>query len=260
VSFTVTKSFSPSSLSQFTSCPLAFRFSYIDRRPSTPQIASTKGTIVHSALEYLFKRDPDSRTIENGHLDLDKALQEYSTLPDLVDLDLSDIQQKELEESAHELIEKYFKLEDPTKILPIGLEVKLEAYVGDTLVRGIIDRLEIDDNGELVVTDYKTGKAPRANTEQSKMGGVNLYALLCEKVFGKVPSKVQLLYLSEPTSIVSIPTERILIGVQMKSNALHKAVATACEKGEFRANVSALCGWCSYRELCPAQGGVLPND
>lgn len=258
--FAVPNSFSPSSLSQFTSCPLAFRFSYVERRPSPPQIAATKGTIVHRALEHLFNRPPENRILDIGHEDLERAFTEYKKMPDLVDLDLSDVQLKDLENESHILIDKYFQMEDPSAITPIGLEVKLQAKVGETLIRGVIDRLELDDDGELVVTDYKTGSVPRENSQSSKMSGVHLYALLCEKIFGKLPSRVQLLYLTQPTTIVAIPTRSTVKGVEMKSNAVHKAVAVACEKGDFRPNPSALCGWCAYQELCPAVGGTLPND
>ena len=55
---------------------------------------------------------------------------------------------------------KYFELEDPRTVRPIGLELKLEADLGRTRLRGIIDRLELDENGEFVVTDYKTGSVP----------------------------------------------------------------------------------------------------
>lgn len=259
MTFEVPKSYSPSSLSQFTSCPLAFRFSYIEYRPSPPQIAATKGTIVHRALEHLFTRAPQNRLISNAHRDLDFAFEEYSTKPDLRDLNLTDVELKELEDSAHTLIDKYFEIESPQSISPIGLEVKLQACVGETIVRGIIDRLELDSDGELVVTDYKTGSVPRARSEQSRMSGVHLYALLCKKVFGKLPSKVQLLYLSGPATIIAVPTPSSIKGVEIKTNAIQKAVVQACESGDFRPNVTPLCGWCSYRDLCPAQGGVLPN-
>lgn len=239
---------------------MAFRFSYVERRPSPPQIAATKGSILHRALEHLFVRDNQDRTIDNGLQDLDRAFQEYATLPDLVDLNLSLEETESLKKDSHVLMEKYFESEDPTKIFPIGLEVKLQAQIGDTLVRGIIDRLELDEDGELVVTDYKTGSVPRASSEQARMSGVNIYALLCEKVFGKLPSRVQLLYLSKPTTIISVPTQSTLRGVQSRSNAVHKAVVAACSTGDFRPNVSALCGWCAYQDLCPAQGGTLPDD
>lgn len=260
MAFQVPNSFSPSSLSQFTSCPLAFRFSYVERRPSPPQISATKGTIVHRALEHLFERDPEQRTIENAHDDLNIAFEEYKFLPDLADLSLNDIEQKNLEIQSHELIDKYFEMETPSEISPIGLELKLQAKIGNTMIRGVIDRLELDEDGELVVTDYKTGSVPRASSEQSRMGGVHLYALLCEKVFGRLPSKVQLLYLSGPATIIAVPTMTTVKGVQQKADAIYKAVTVACEKGDFRPNVSALCGWCAFQELCPAKGGTLPND
>ena len=55
------------------------------------------------------------------------------------------------------LVHRYFELEDPTTVRPIGLELRLAATVGSVQLRGIIDRLELDEDGELVITDYKTG-------------------------------------------------------------------------------------------------------
>lgn len=260
MTFEVPLSYSPSSLSQFTSCPLAFRFSYIERRPQPPQPAATKGTIVHRALELLFALDAKKRTVDVAHKFLDDAFDEFKDIDEYVDLQLNEDEKKVFQTSAHSLIDNYFRLEDPTQIKPIGLEVKLEAQVGDTLIRGIIDRLEQDDNGDLIVTDYKTGSVPNQTSEQSRLAGVHLYALLCEKVFGKLPSKVQLLYLSKPTAIIATPNPSSVKGIAIKSAAIHKAVVTACEKGDFRPKVSALCSWCGYRDLCPAQGGQLPSN
>ena len=58
---------------------------------------------------------------------------------------------------AWTLVESYLRMEDPTSIRDVGLELRLEAQVGDLTLRGIIDRLELDPDGELIVTDYKTG-------------------------------------------------------------------------------------------------------
>ena len=80
--------------------------------------------------------------------------------PDLADLDLSPEDEAAFVADAHVLVDAYLALEDPAAITPIGLELQLEAQVGGLLMRGIIDRLEEDADGSLVVTDYKTGKAP----------------------------------------------------------------------------------------------------
>ena len=70
----------------------------------------------------------------------------------------------------------------------IGLELRLEATVGDLTLWGIIDRLELDDDGELVVTDYKTGRAPAVNREQQRLGGVHFYAFLCDAGLQRLPA------------------------------------------------------------------------
>ena len=55
-------SLSPSSISSFKECPLAFRFSYLDRLPQPPAPHSSKGTLVHRALERFYDRPADERT------------------------------------------------------------------------------------------------------------------------------------------------------------------------------------------------------
>ena len=51
MSFAPPWSLSPSSVSSFKECPLAFRFSYLERLPEPPAPWTTKGTLVHRALE-----------------------------------------------------------------------------------------------------------------------------------------------------------------------------------------------------------------
>ena len=50
----VPRSLSPSKVSTFKDCALAFRFSVIDRLPEPPAPHLVKGTLVHRALEGLF--------------------------------------------------------------------------------------------------------------------------------------------------------------------------------------------------------------
>ena len=121
--------------------------------------------------------------------------------------------------SAATLVRRYFELEDPTTIRPIGLELLLTAPLGEhtkVRLRGIIDRLELDDDGGLVVTDYKTGKVPGERQEQGRLTGVHFYSYLCESLFGRRPSRIQLLYLGEPVAIVTTPSEQSTRGLEKK--------------------------------------------
>ncbi len=110
------------------------------------------------------------------------------------------------------LVGRYFELEDPATVRPIGLELKLSAQFGEVTLRGIIDRLEIDADGELVVTDYKTGSVPGEYHENARLAGVRIYAALCERMLGRRPARVQLYYLSRPEAIIATPTEQMVAG------------------------------------------------
>ncbi|HEX9467120.1 MAG TPA: PD-(D/E)XK nuclease family protein, partial [Acidimicrobiia bacterium] len=63
-------SLSPSACSSFKSCPLAFRFSYLERLPEPPSPWTSKGTLVHRALELLLDRPADERTLDAALADL----------------------------------------------------------------------------------------------------------------------------------------------------------------------------------------------
>jgi putative RecB family exonuclease len=248
-------SLSPSKVSTFTDCALAFRFSAIDRLPEPPSTAATRGTLVHAALEKLFCLEPAARTQAAAHIALAEAMAEIRSHPDFADLGLDAETEAIFLAEAGELVDRYFLLEDPTAITPIGIELKLEVELGGVRLRGIIDRLELDEDGELVVTDYKTGKAPNERNEQQRLSGVAFYSLLCERLFGKRPARVQLLYLSEPLALISRPSDRSTRGVEKKLAAVWAAVERACDRDDFRPNPSRLCDWCAFQAYCPAFGG-----
>jgi putative RecB family exonuclease len=249
-------SLSPSKVASFKDCALAFRFSAIDRLPEPPSPWTVKGTLVHRALELLFWEMPaGSRTLDRALALLDTAWEEAQADEEFVALGLPVEEHEAFLADAAALVRNYFELEDPDRVRVLGTELRLEATVGTLTLRGIIDRLELDDDGELVVTDYKTGRAPGVNYEQGKLGGVQFYAFLCEQVFGRRPARVQLLHLREPVAIVATPTEQSLRGLQARTAAVWSAVELACRRDDFRPKPGPLCGYCAYKAYCPAFGG-----
>lgn len=253
--YPVPMSLSPSRVSSFTSCPMQFRFSSVQKLPEPPGQATTRGTIVHRALELLFVRAAADRTPDALTADMTTALGEYRIHPDYVGLRLDATDAAAFDRSCHALIDKYFAMEDPTAVREIGLELWVEAPVGELTLRGIIDRLELDADGELVVTDYKTGRAPSGNYEQKSLAGVHFYSFLCEALFGKRPAKVRLMYLSSGETIETTPSAQSVKFITTRTTAVWSAVARACTTGDFRPRQSKLCDWCAFRQWCPAFGG-----
>ena len=145
-----------------------------------------------------------------------------------------------------------FEIEDPNTVEVVGVEMTLEAQLGDLRLRGIIDRLDLGEDGELTVVDYKTGRVPSENFEQGRMAGIYIYSLLCEQVLGRRPAKARLSYLKAPMAIDISPTEQALRGVRQRTGAVWQAIIRACETDNFRPRPSGLCKWCSFKDICPA--------
>jgi putative RecB family exonuclease len=248
-------SLSPSKVSSFTDCALAFRFSAIDRLPEPPSAPATKGTLVHAALERLFCLAPRERTLPAALTALDDAFEALRGDEEYTGLALSTDDETQFLDDAEQLVRRYFEIEDPQAIDPIGLELKLDVEIDRLRLRGIIDRLELDEQGRFVVTDYKTGRVPSEMQERSRLGGVHFYAFLLERMLGQRPAKVQLLYLSEPVMITTIPTEQSVRALERKVRAVWAAIERACEHDNFKPKPSRLCDWCAFQSLCPAFGG-----
>jgi putative RecB family exonuclease len=251
-------SLSPSKVSSFKDCALSFRLSVIDRIPEPPSPHAAKGTLVHRALELLMWEDePGQRTVEGALAKLARAVPEILDGEEYAELGLSAEERADFVADAEKLVTNYFRLEDPNGVNVIGTELRMSVSLGTLKLSGIIDRLELDSDGELVVTDYKTGRAPSANYEQTRLGGVHFYAYLCEQILGRRPARVQLLHLREPLAISTVPSDQSIRGLQQQAGAIWKAVEQACQREDFRPKPGRLCSYCAYHEYCPAVGGDL---
>ena len=85
---------------------------------------------------------------------------------------------------------------------------------------------------------------------------MHFYSLLCERVLGRRPARVQLLFLGKnPQAIIATPTDQSTRGLERRVGAIWSAVERACEHEDFRPKPGPLCNWCAFAEFCPTQGG-----
>jgi putative RecB family exonuclease len=253
--YPVPTSLSPSRVEAFLSCPMAFRFASIEKLPEPPSVHATKGSLVHRALELLFMHPNQSRTAATAEVAYQQAVAEYRLDPDFTLLALDDAQAEAFFDDGRTLVDAYFAMEDPTAVRDIGLELRLEAQVGSLALRGIIDRLELDADGQLVVTDYKTGRSPGLRYEQNRLAGVHFYSFLCQEVLGRRPAAIRLMYLRGGETITATPSAQSVRFLTTRTTAVWKAVEKACETDDFRPKQGPLCKSCAFQPWCPAFGG-----
>jgi putative RecB family exonuclease len=243
---------SPSRAGDFKTCPQLFKFRAIDRIPEPASIYQARGTTAHLALQRLFD-DPMSRRTPDRLFDLfrqawteTRGTEEFDGLFETVE------EERQWGVESMELLANYFAIEDPTHFDPEERELDLLEDLDGMLIRGILDRMDRNADGDLVITDYKTGKAPPETYALPAFFALKIYALLIRNRTGETPVEVRLLYLNGPTLYRLAIDDRQLDAMDSQLRALWAAIERAMTGGRFPARPGRLCDWCSYKEICPA--------
>jgi putative RecB family exonuclease len=268
VETTTLATLSPSRASDFKTCPQLYKFRSIDKIPTEPTVYQARGTTAHLALERLFGEPAGRRTPERLYDLFREAWAELkpTEFPDL----FSSVDEERAWgiESLH-LLSDYFRMEDPSSFDPDETEMDLTVEVGDMTIRGILDRMEriteIGPDGRerqvLVITDYKTGKAPPEAYAQKAFFALKIYALLIRTTRGVTPDRVRLLYLNGPTEYTMDVNDAQLDAMHRQLEALWAAIEKAIATDTWPARTSALCDWCDFKaELCPAWNDGTPVE
>ena len=244
---------SPSRAGDFKACPQLFRFRAIDRLAEPVTIYQARGTTAHLALQRLYELTPDQRTPTALYDLFRRAWSELRGAEKFVGLFASVEDERVWGLQSLELLANYFRLESPEQVRPMERELDmLEALDDDIVIRGILDRIDRRGDGGLVITDYKTGKAPPETYALPAFFALKIYALLIRRRFNETPAEVRLLYLNGPTMYRIPIDDGQLDAMERQLRALWKAINRAIEQDNFPPRPGRLCDYCSFRDRCPA--------
>lgn len=239
-----------SRIDTYRSCPLRFRFSYIDKLPSAPATYLSFGTSIHSALEAFHDRTLFGMPSEEDLLGFlydgwdssgfrreprEVQVREYRRAQDVL-------------RRYHQRVRDHYRPAAET-------EKWFELPIGDhATVVGSIDRIDIDDDGQYHVVDYKTGKL-RDRQHVRKSLQLAIYALACEHLFGVLPASVSLDFVVPGTEVRVLRDELDLDTAREAVDQTARAVLA----DQYTPTPSRLCDWCDHRALCPAWEGGGPD-
>lgn len=143
---------------------------------------------------------------------------------------------------------QFFTLPDGSPAVEVPIQIELDGV----LVKGYIDRVMVNDDGELLVDDLKTGSHTPASALQ-----LGIYALGMERHFGVRPIlgayyMARKGELTAPTSLLHYTPE--LVGKWFKQAKF------AIENDVFLPHVTSMCSSCSVRQFCSAFGGSFAKN
>ena len=250
----------PSKLATFADCPRRYRFAYVDRPtpPKGPPWAhNSVGSAVHAALRSWWDLPVERRTplaarqllysvwAPNGFRDEEQAAR-WRT-------------------KAAGWITDYVEGLDPTDE-PIGTERTVGATTERLALSGRVDR--IDQRGdELVVVDYKTGRAVCTDDEARGSPALAAYVLGVRRTLRRPCNRVELHHLPSGTVAAFEHTDRSLANHVRRAEDIAQDITTATEAlaaGEdrdaaFPAVPGRQCSWCDFRPSCPTGQAAAPT-
>lgn len=240
---------SPSSASLYQQCPRKWRHRYVDRMPDPPGVPALVGTFAHLVLEHLLQLPPGQRSQDAAKKLARKHWSEIEAEDDYQALQLDDDQSKMFRWKAWEAIAGLWALENPDETEVHATEHEVQVDIAGVPFRGIIDRVDVVKDS-LVISDYKSGKAPHDRFRHRPLKQVLFYAAAVEASFGQRPLGARLLYLGQRTLGVRVTPQNLGAAVD-ELTTTWKALTDDCESSNFDTSTGPLCAWCPFLAACP---------
>ena len=228
---------SKSKVNTYLKCPLEFKFQYIDEIETEPNKYMALGSDVHLIAEKFtdkFGDDLDDVDIENELLRI--AYEEKIGYVDEHIDNLADFFKRAFVENNYKL----YSFED---------------YLLDEKNRfsGICDIILEDENGELIVIDYKTSNS---NSFSKYRRELCYYKLLVENVLGKPVSRVGVYFTKSGRLRLLDVCEEDNKRKYLNSTEINEAIDTfykvryQVNKRNFYPKKQFLCRFCTYKHIC----------
>lgn len=261
--------FSYSKLSTFIQCPMKYKLKYVDGNfEASEAIHLDIGNLLHKVLEIKYRNIIENK--ENNYEELLEIIQNGIAEETEKDkgkyiIGIEKIKEKFGEDRFIEIDSKsnlsyedklqvfydYLEKDDIGFWKPFVVEQPFEFnYEGKAILNGFIDRIDINENGDLRVVDYKSSNKVFDDKDLTTPLQMFIYALACENLFGKRPIEYQY--------------DMILLGA--KQNACTKGyfnrglkklnktlddIREYEESGNYKPKPTPLCHWCEFSETNP---------
>jgi superfamily I DNA/RNA helicase/RecB family exonuclease len=247
---------SGSAASSFTRCPREW---FLSREVKAVEATSTSqgfGSIVHALAEAV--------VVGSLPADLDVLLERLDSVWDLLPYDARWQAARDHEE-AKSALRRFLAWHHSNSRRCVGAEEKFEVQVGDdAVIRGRADRIELDDDGRLVIVDLKTSKYPPTEEQLKTDPQLGVYQLAVRAgAFGEwstTPGGAELVQLRKETrGKVKVQPQHPLAADDEWVDDMVAGIASDIRTETFPARPSVACDRCRFRTSCPShdQGGQV---
>jgi len=233
-----------SQINTFNTCPLQYRYRYIQRIPVPPSAAQSFGNSIHAALKDFYRQVKENKKPEEKEL---IEILKNNWLP--LGYSSKAHEEKMKKEGARML--KNFYSQINWKVVPKSLEQLFAIRINPRLkIGGRIDRVDEKDEG-LEIIDYKTGKVMKQkDVDRSLQMTVYALAAADRGIYEKDPKDIVLTFHFLDTG-EKVSTKRTKEQLETAKKELMEK-AKEIEKSKFEPTPGRLCDFCDYKLICEA--------
>ncbi len=235
----------------YQTCPLKYRFAYIDKLPTQPSPQLSWGSSIHAALEFWWgQKLPEPPSVEA----LLQAL--YDRWDDSGFEGMARDKKLKWYRYAQDVLRRHYERFAMTYAPAVASEAWFELDLGDDIVvMGSIDHVERTPSGGIGIVDWKTNRRAKTRKQVAASLQLAIYALAAVELWGHEPEWVALDFV---VSGVRVAMPRREIDTDQALGTI-RAVAARVREHLFPAEPNRLCQWCDYRNVCPAFQGEGPD-
>lgn len=228
-------------------CPRQFRYAYLDQIPAVPTAPLVFGKVLHETLLFIHQHQMDEQELPQPNETLlrfdrlwQQALVEEKPL-----FRAGAASPEQHAKLGHEILRGYLHSVKDTRP-PLAAELSFEIAVGDDKLRGVIDRIDEQEEG-LVIVDFKSGARKLSSQEIERDLQLTVYAFAAQQLYGRPTARVAQFYLRDGTYL------RSLRGPDDFSWLIEEILPHArrvINDNQFPVRTGYWCQFCDYREIC----------
>lgn len=232
--------FSPSQFNSYETCPLMYKYQYVFRIPSLPKYYFTFGSVMHKVIEEITKRLRDNLDVSEAF-----ALLLYENMWESIGYQTKE-QEQEYKRKGREIVKTFLETQKSVDTEILDIEKTFTVMYNSYRVFGIIDRIDVDSDGNLIVVDYKTSKTEKNDVDLRNDIQLLTYYDGTNKIRGQTPRLVGHWYLVSNKVVSVIPTLEDL--EKIRSRILKICDSVVDEK--FNSQDGDHCNYCDFKLLC----------
>lgn len=236
-----------SAFDTYQNCPLKYKFQNVDKIPTPKSKEAVFGSTVHETMKFIHTPGILSPTLE-------QAMEHFSNSWNPAVFENQDEERAAFSQGI-QIIQNYYQKNNPANFNIVDLESRFQIEIGDEkdrhIISGIIDRIDRTEDGFEII-DYKTTKKMPS---QEKVDNDMQLSVYLQAFLSRYPKeiehldklKVSLYFLKHG---VKLSASRTLEQLKKSEQAFLDTIKLI-EEEKFEPNITPLCDWCGYQNICP---------